>query len=260
MTSPAEHRRRSHPDGGPVEPPHTPACNSDDERAHRFAQHQPLAHALARRMHRGSTNLEDLEQVACEALLGAIDRFEATRGVPFGAYATVTIIGRLKRFYRDAGWALRVPRPVHDLAAPLVHTGEQLSQRLGREPSAAELADELGTDVEQVVLVQEATRARHTLSLDAPVPTDGAAASTRRERLGRLDNGFSRAETRIDLAAALRALSDRDRKLLTEYFVNECSQAAIADDSGVSQMQISRAIAGAVARLRARMQVTRGTG
>lgn len=213
--------------------------------------YRPLALALARRVHRGGTSLEELNQVACEGLLAAIGRFDPTRGVPFGAFATPTILGQIKRHYRDSGWGMRVPRQTHELAGPIARATDELTQQLGRTPSPVELAGALGIDVDQVRDVQQATAARATLSLDAPASSTGQnIGSAAGDNLARIEAGFARTENHLDLIEALRTLPSRDREILEQYFVHELSQAAIAERYGVSQMQVSRWISAATARLR----------
>lgn len=212
-------------------------------------EYRSYAAALARRMHRHGDALEDLVQVAMEALLVALDRFDPDRGVPFTAFATPTIVGTLKRYFRDQGYALRVPRRVHEVAAPARRAADRLTVGLGRAPSMEEVARELSVSVEVLLEAQVATDARALASLDAPI----GAGPARGDLVGRLDPALAHAEHRVALTQALSELSERDRRVLLLYFVHDQSQSQIARRFGVSQMQVSRWVAGGVRQLRSRI-------
>ncbi len=204
------------------------------------------ATALARRLYRRGLPLEDLEQVALEALVKALLRFDPDRGVPFPAYATPTMVGAIKRHYRDSGWMVRVPRSVHELVRSARTTADRLTAELGRAPSADEVAGALQIDVETLLSMEEALIARSVTSLDASPPGAPPAA----ERVAEDDRRLASAENRVALGQALRLLGSRDAEILDLYFVQEWSQVRIADHFGVSQMQVSRWIARALKRLR----------
>ena len=221
-----------------------------DLRAKLLEEYRGYAISLARRLHREGESLEDLTQVAMEALLVSIDRFDPARRIPFPALATPTIVGSLKRHYRDHGWSLRVPRMVHDLAAPARDAADRLTSRLGRFPTAPEVAAELGIDVEILLAAQEATYARSASSLDAPAGGD----ERRSDVLGDADIGMASAENRVALRQAMQELSARERTILGMYYFEERSQSDIAASYGVSQMQVSRWLSGAIRRLRDRMR------
>lgn len=212
-------------------------------------EYHSYAAALARRMHRHGDALEDLVQVAMEALLVALDRFDPERGVPFTAFATPTIVGTLKRYFRDQGYALRVPRRVHEVAAPARRAADRLTVSLGRSPSMDEVAREVGVEVEVLLEAQVATDARALASLDAPIG-EGLA---RGDLVGRLDPALAQAEHRVALSQALAELHERDRQVLELYFVHVQSQSEIARRFGVSQMQVSRWVAAGVRQLRSRI-------
>ncbi len=218
-------------------------------RAQLVEEYRGYASALARRLHREGEPLEDLVQVALEALLLALHRFEPERSLPFPAFATPTIVGSLKRHYRDLGWAVRVPRRIHEIAAPAREVADRLTLELGRSPTVAEVATELGVEEDTLLEAQEATHARSVSSLDAPAGEDG----TRMDLLGAVDPGMGRAENRVALAQALGELTERDRELLDLYFFEELTQTEIAGRYGVSQMQVSRWLTAAIRRLRSRM-------
>jgi RNA polymerase sigma-B factor len=208
-------------------------------------EYQGYAISLAQRMHREGEPLEDLVQVAFEGLLVALKRFEPHRGIPFVGFATPTIIGSLKRHYRDTGWLLRVPRRVHELAGPARQATEALTGELGRSPSLDETAERLGVDVEDLIVAQEAMNARATTSIDAITNDDGSP----RDRFGALDPGMRSIEDLLTLEQALGELDERDREVVRLYFFEEWSQVDIAAHFGVSQMQVSRWIAASLRRL-----------
>ena len=208
--------------------------------------------ALARRLHREGEPLEDLRQVALEALVAALRRFDCDRGTPFPGFASPVVIGALKRHYRDHGWALRVPRSAHELAVPAREAADRLALHHGRPATVAEVAAELRISEEDLLLVQSATHARSTVSLDAPRGVDDAAP----REVPVDDDRILGAENHVALAEAMATLSERDRAVLGLYFYEELTQTQIAERYRVSQMQVSRWISSSVARLRARMAVT----
>jgi RNA polymerase sigma-B factor len=209
-------------------------------------EYEGYARWLARRMHRDGEPLEDLVQVAFEALLLSLDRFDVERGCPFVAFASLTITGALKRHYRDFGWLMRVPRSVHQLAAPSRRVTDELTIELGRVPSLDEVADRMGIDVEQLIEAQEAARARSTRSLSALFTDDDGQA---RDELGYDDPGFGHGDDFLDLRAALEHLDEDDQTLIREYFFEERTQTELAEQYGVSQMQISRRVRSTTRRL-----------
>jgi RNA polymerase sigma-B factor len=219
-------------------------------RAQLAAVYDPHARALARRFFRGREPLDDLVQVAREGLLLALDRFDPGRRLPFPSFANPTITGSLKRYYRDSGWGLRVPRRVHDLAKPTRLAADALGQELGRPPTVPELAAALSVSEDDVLEALAASDARFTSSLDAPA---GDGGTTLAASLGAQDGRLAEVENRAALEAALTTLGERDRELLELYFGQEWTQSEIAARLGVSQMQISRLLASAVRRLRSHM-------
>ena len=214
-------------------------------------EYQAYALSLARRLHRHGEPLDDLRQVALESLCASLRRFDPARGIPFVAFATPTIIGAIKRHYRDQGWAMRVPRAAHDLAGPTREAVDRLTGVLGRPPTSAELAHDLGISEEDLLVAQSATRARAMVSLDAPRHgSDGEHAF----EVGAIDGSFALAEGRVALEAALGHLGHRDRTVLGLYFFENQTQVQIAERFGVSQMQVSRWISSSLARLRSHME------
>ena len=217
-------------------------------RAALVAEYRPNAIALAKRLHRDQESLEDLVQVALEALLLAIDRFDPTRGMPFLGYAIPTIVGTIKRHYRDRGWAMRVPRRVHDLASPIREATEMLRHDLGRAPRPDEVADLVGVPVAHVVEALTATSARNLRSLDVVVDAD---AADRPIDPGVLDAGYARFEDDDELRRAVDRLPAIEARVLELYFAEGMTQSAIGAELGCSQMHVSRMVQRAVGRLRA---------
>ena len=205
-----------------------------------------FATATAKRHFRGGEPVDDLVQVSHEALMLALHRFDPTRGTPFLAYATPTIVGTLRRHFRDTGWALRVPRSVHELAKPQHDAVDLLSQDLGRVPTLPEVADFLGVPLTQMEAVERARHARSTTSIDAPGPGPGEAPPC----LATTDAGLAGVENLMALRRGLARLDPEDVQLLTWYYVEEQTQTQIGRRLGVSQMQVSRLLAQAVQRLR----------
>ncbi len=212
--------------------------------------YSPHAESQARRHYRRGEPLDDLTQVALEALLLALRRFDPERRKPFLAFAKPTIVGSLRRHFRDVGWAIRVPRRVHELASPVRDAVELLTHDLGRAPSPGEIADFVGVPVGEVLEAMTAEDARATSSLDAPDPASGLRAD---QVIGRPDRGFVGIENRTVLLQGLETLSDENRSLVAMYFVEERTQSQIAEVLGCSQMQVSRLLRRAVRQLRRHM-------
>jgi RNA polymerase sigma-B factor len=215
---------------------------SPEVRGRLVAAYLGYARHVAKRYARSGALREDLEQVAIEALLVALDRYEPSRGTPFLGYAAPVIRGAIKHFYRDAGWALRVPRRVHELAGPIEQARRLLEQDLGRSPTEGEIADFLGLDLGEVRDTLAAARARNGSSLDQEIGLAGEPAG--------IDPGFARTEDRATVQAAVRSLGATSREVLRLYYEDGLSQAAIAERLGVSQMQVSRLLAKTIAQLR----------
>ena len=214
------------------------------------AAHMGLATYLARRFANRGEPLDDLVQVASLGLLKAVGRFEPDRGVEFSTYATHTIVGELKRHFRDKGWALRTPRRMQELYLRLGGVVSRLGQTLGRSPTIAELAADAGVSPEEVVEALEAGRAYRFASLDAPVGGD-ADGDTLGSRLGGEDIRLDAVERRLALSPLLDRLSPRERTIVELRFFEGLTQSEIAARLGISQMHVSRLLARAVNRLRA---------
>jgi len=213
-------------------------------------QYQPLAVTLARRYYRDREPFDDLLQVALEALLLAIDRFDPDRGIPFVGFARPTIAGCLKRHYRDHGWALRVPRRVHTLSGPVRHARALLAQDFGRQPTISEIADLLQITPGEVDEVLTAVAARAMPSLDLGPDQDGAI------RVGGPDQELLRAEDRLTLRRSIAMLDPDDQELLHLYYDLGLRQTEIAARRGCSQMHVSRSLRRIVVRLRQHMDIS----
>jgi RNA polymerase sigma-B factor len=215
-------------------------------------RHLPLVRSLARRYSGRGEPLDDIEQVGAIGLLKAIDRFELDREVSLTTYATPTIVGEIKRHFRDRGWAIRVPRALQELNAKLSHTIDRLTLRLGRSPSVAEISAELKSTPEEVLEALEVGSAYTTLSLSAG-PTD-EETSDPLESIGEEDEEFERTEERASLAPVLDRLPERERAILRMRFEEGLPQTQIAKRVGLSQMHVSRLIRKALASMRDELQ------
>jgi RNA polymerase sigma-B factor len=210
----------------------------------------PLARRLARRYERGDESFDDLLQVASLGLVKAVDRYEPDRGVAFSSYAVPTILGELKRYFRDTGWAVHVPRGLQERAMKVDQTAAKLTTRLGRPPSMAEIAEGMGLTLEEVLEAMGAAQAYDAVSLEAGRDTERPEEGTIGETLGEVDERLELVEYGQTIAGTLKALPDRDRLVLRLRFVDDLTQSEIAERIGVSQMQVSRLIRRALERLR----------
>jgi RNA polymerase sigma-B factor len=212
------------------------------------ARFMPLARSLARRYESSGEPMEDLVQVASLALVKAIDRFDTSRGHAFTSFAVPTIVGELKRYFRDRTWAVRPPRELQELIMRVDRVSVKLSQELDRAPTVAELADAAGTDEEHVLEALQARSGRGSLSLHAPQSREADAASLE-DSIGCDDDGFEQAESRALLDGLSVGLPARSRDVLRMRFVEDMTQSEIGAELGVSQMQVSRIIRQAIAHL-----------
>jgi RNA polymerase sigma-B factor len=211
--------------------------------------HLPLVEHLARRFRNRGEPLDDLVQVATIGLIKSVDRFDPDRGVEFSTYATPTIVGEIKRHFRDKGWAVRVPRRLQELRLSLTSATAELSQRNGRAPTVGELADHLRLSEEEVLEGLESANAYSTLSLD--VPEQGEQDSpVVADSLGAEDEELEGVEYRESLKPLLAKLPPREKKILLLRFFGNMTQSQIADEIGISQMHVSRLLARTLAQLR----------
>ncbi|MEA2353512.1 MAG: polymerase sigma-B factor [Thermoleophilaceae bacterium] len=209
----------------------------------------PLARQLARRYARANEPLDDLFQVASVGLLKAMDRYDPARGYAFSTFAVPTIVGELKRYFRDTGWAVHVPRPIQDRIVQINKTMAELSRRLGRSPTPAEIAEALGCSVEEVVEAMEASRAFDAVSLETPRGGEDETG-TYAETVGADDQGYELVEYNAAIAPAMSAMSPRDQLILRLRFERDLTQSEIAQRLGISQMHVSRIIRRSLMRLR----------
>jgi RNA polymerase sigma-B factor len=222
----------------------------------------PLARQLARRYQRASEPLDDLLQVASMGLIKAIDRFDADREIAFSSYAVPTILGEIKRHFRDRTWAVRVPRDLQELTLKVDRAVGELSEELHRQPSISEIGEAVGADEEGVLEALQAGGAYRAVSFEAPRGSDGGDedVTTLADSIGIDETGFARAEERATLARLLTSVSPRERDVLRMRFEEDMTQAEIGAVIGVSQMQVSRVIRQALARLRAAAEPEPGHG
>jgi RNA polymerase sigma-B factor len=227
--------------------------NAREELVKRFL---PFARKLALRYVHSREPLDDLVQVACVGLLNAIERFEPGRGKKFTSFAAPTIVGELKRHFRDKGWTVHVPRDLQERALAVSRHTERLSALLGRSPTLVELAETLECSIEQVMEAIDAAHNYHPASLDAPIASDGEDHCALAETLGGEDIGFELAEHRQALANSWASLSDVEREVLGLRLVQELTQREISQRIGCSQMHVSRLLRRSMIRLGAEAATT----
>jgi RNA polymerase sigma-B factor len=203
----------------------------------------PLAHRLAARYRNTTEPMEDLQQVAAIGLLNAIDRFDPDRGSTFISFAVPTILGELRRYFRDHTWALRVPRGLQELTLVIERERDQLTATLGRSPTVAELSRHLGTGEETLLQALEVSLAHRAFPLTVPSDADSEIPS-------QLDEGYARVEDRAMLAGLVATLSLQDAQIVFLRFHADLTQEAIARLVGVSQMHVSRVLYRSLVRLR----------
>ncbi|HEY8729324.1 MAG TPA: RNA polymerase sigma factor SigF [Acidothermaceae bacterium] len=211
--------------------------------------HLPLVEYLARRFRNRGELHDDLVQVATIGLIKSVDRFDLERGVEFSTYATPTIVGEIKRHFRDKGWAIRVPRRLQELKLSLAKATSELSQKNGRSPTVAELATFLGMSDEDVLEGLESANAYSTVSLDTPESGDSDALAVA-DTLGVIDESLEGVEYRESLKPLLDRLPPRERRILLLRFFANMTQSQIAIELGISQMHVSRLLARTLAQLR----------
>ena len=210
-------------------------------------QYLPLALHLARRYRSDVEDQSDLDQVASLGLLKAIQRFDPARPVPFASYAVPTILGELKRHFRDRSWSVRVPRGLQELALRVNGVNQELVAELGRPPTTAEIAARAGATQEQVLEAWEASGAYRAMSLDTPPEDDDDGWAM---PLGTEEPGYRQVDNTVTLDPLLRRLGDREREILRLRFAEDLTQAEIAAQVGLSQMHVSRLIRTSLERLR----------
>lgn len=211
----------------------------------------PLARALARRYDHASEPFDDLLQVAHVGLLKALDRFEPERGFPFQSFAIPTILGEVRRYFRDSGWSVHVSRSSQERALKLRTAQQQLASRWGRAPTVNELAEFLELSAEEILDVLQIVQAYEATSLDAPQSGGGEDPLHFADAIGHVDERYELIELDATLVAVLSQIPLRERAILRMRFVEDLTQTEIAEKVGVSQMQVSRLLRQTLARLRA---------
>jgi len=214
-------------------------------RAALIEQMLPLVRSLARRYANRGEPLDDLEQVGCVGLIKAVDRFDVDRGLRFSTFAVPTILGEIKRHFRDRAWSVRVSRGLQELSARVAREVDRLSTKLGRSPTIEDLAQATGSTPEQVLEALQGAHAYSTVPLEETIGEDGDPVA----RLGCEDDGYELAEERIELARAMRRLSGRERQIVLLRFFGGLTQREIAERVGISQMHVSRLLRRALERM-----------
>ena len=215
-------------------------------RAALIERHLPLVTFMARKFADRGEPLDDLIQVGTIGLIKAIDRFEISKGFEFSTFATPTIVGEIKRHFRDKTWAIRVPRRLQELGAAITKANNELTQKLDRSPTPKEIAKHLGVTVDEVAEALESNAAYSTVSLDSgsdESPTIG-------DSVGSLDEALEGVEYRESLKPLLAALDDREKRILQMRFFDNFSQSQIATELGISQMHVSRILTKVLSQLR----------
>jgi RNA polymerase sigma-B factor len=213
------------------------------------ALYMPMARRMAKRYSGVVEPYDDLLQVASLGLLNAVDRFDASRGTPFAGFAKPTILGELKRYFRDKVWTIRVPRSIHDRMGRIESATEDLTEDLSRPPSPKELAAKLGIPVGEVLEALEAQENRRPLGLDTPIRGDEGGESPP-EWIGEVDGGYELIDDRLTLESVLPSLDEREREMLRLRFIEELPQSKIAEQIGCSQMHVSRLLRATLERMR----------
>jgi RNA polymerase sigma-B factor len=215
-----------------------------------IARYLPLARKLARRYITSSEPYEDLAQVASLGLVKAVERFDPDRGFAFTSFAVPTIVGELKRYFRDSGWAVHVDRGAQERARKVLDAQQQISSRTGRPPTISELAQFLEISDEEVLDGLQTAEAYDTVSLDAPVGGESDGPTSRLESFGGGDERLALIDDQATIFAAAKHLPHREREILFLRFGVDLTQTEIAERIGVSQMQVSRLLRRSLQRLR----------
>lgn len=214
----------------------------------------PLAQNIAQRFSGRGEDMDDLNQVAYVGLLQAIDRFDAEKGRGFVAYAVPTVMGEIRRYFRDHAWSTHVPRRLKDLTVGINKVTDDLAQRLGRSPTAAEIAAEIGAETGEVIEALAARSAYQPASLDTPLDlSDDGSGATLADTLGEEDGELAKSERYLLLRPLLERVPERERRILMLRFFEEKSQSDIAREIGVSQVHVSRLLARTLADMRSRL-------
>lgn len=223
-------------------------------------EQMPLVEFLSRKFAGRGEPVEDLVQVASIGLIKAVDRFDVDRRIEFSTYATPNIMGEIKRYFRDKGWAMRVPRGLQELRQSAKEAVREETVRTGRSPTVAELSEKLGSDEESVAEALTLGRAYNTTSLDAPVNSEDAESDTIVDLQPDKESPFEGVEDKVLLQAAMEQLKEQQREILRLRFNEGMTQTEIADRIGVSQMHVSRLLRRAIDDLRVELDRVSGDG
>ena len=215
--------------------------------------HLPLVRHLARRYQDRGESIDDLVQVGTVGLIKAVDRFDLARGVEFSTFATPTILGEIKRHFRDTTWAVRVPRRLQELQAQVTSVSDELTRTLHRSPTVRELAESIGVTQDEILQALEARHAYNASSLEAGSDDESEGSSPIAGRFGTVDPEFEQVEYRESLRPSLNRLPERERRIILLRFFHNMSQTEIAEEMGMSQMHVSRLLARALEQLRESM-------
>jgi RNA polymerase sigma-B factor len=216
----------------------------------------PLVRALASRYAGRGEPLEDLVQVGALGLIKAVDRFDVDRGVEFSSYAVPTIVGEIRRHFRDKAWAMHVPRRLKELSVRLSRVLDELTTELGRSPTVAELAEATGVEEEDVIDALDSAHAYSTRSLQAPFDDEGD--DNLFDKLGVEERGYVDVEESALVTAGLDSLDERERRIVELRFFEEMTQSQIAAELGISQMHVSRLLRRALSSMRGRIEELMG--
>ncbi|MCC6483442.1 MAG: SigB/SigF/SigG family RNA polymerase sigma factor [Armatimonadetes bacterium] len=219
-------------------------------RAELVNAHQNLVHYLAAKFANRGEPLEDLISVGNIGLVNAVDRFDPNRGIKFSTFATPTIVGEIRRYFRDKAWSLKVPRRLQELNQTASRASARLLQKLGRAPTIAELAQEIQASEEDTLAALELANAYETVSIDAPQSGADGSSTTPGDTIGSEDESLGKLEAYDDLTRALESLGDRERSILYYRFFNDMSQTEVAKRLNISQMHVSRLQSKALKRLK----------
>lgn len=213
--------------------------------------HQNLVHFLAGKFANRGIPLEDLIQVGMIGLIHAVDRFDPDRGIQFSTYATPTIVGEIRRYFRDKAWSMKVPRRLQELNMAVTRGADELTSRTGRRPTVHELAEHIGASEEDTLAAMELGNAYDTVSLDTPIQTEGDSMPLNlAEFVGAPDEAIASIENNSDLRQALDALEPRERAIIYYRFFRDLSQTEVAKRLNISQMHVSRLQQKALAKLK----------
>ena len=251
-TTPQQRARRQRDDQRLMRRHQRGDAHARDELIERY---MPLARSLALRYRRASEPLDDLVQVAAVGLVKAVDRWDADRGLAFSSYAVPTILGELRRYFRDSTWDVRPARDLQELCLAVEEAREELWGELGRSPTVGDLATRLDRSPEEVVEALQATEGRSARSLDAPVHEEEGTSASAGDMIGIEDEEFERVEAGITIEKMTGILDERAREILRLRFQEDLLQSEIAERVGCSQMHVSRIIRASLERL-----YTYGTG